>query len=309
MGGIARTKAPSGLGRKPIIITVFVSLISLAVFCVFGNVRSVPSPLLSLTLFEEQEERKTSGEERETSGEEREIEYRQAVTSRLHPSIIENPDRLPRPICRATGGCARPYFPLLMTVECPKQANADVSTSGAWIISANYLYILDQRLADAILTFVSGDLLELGAGLGCYSHYFRDSRKLSRVVAVEGASNVAELTGGFVFQADLTQEHNFGHFHWVITLEVAEHIPKQFEDVYIRNIVSTSPYGIIISWALPGQGGVGHVNPQTNEYVIELMSRQGYDFDLKTTQFLRGQADVDWFKRTTMVFTRRPVKK
>jgi hypothetical protein len=289
-------KAPSGLGRKPIIIVIFVSLISLVVLCVFGNVQSVPSPLLF------QEEVGAQSAIRKITEEGKEM---QAVTSRLHSSVIENLDKLPRPICRATGGCARPYFPHLMFVECPKQANAGVSTSGAWIISENYLYILDKPLADAILTFVSGDLLELGAGLGCYSHYFRDSGKLSRVVAVEGASNVAELTGGFVSQADLTQEHNFGHFDWAISLEVAEHIPKQFEDIFIANIVNTSPYGIILSWALPGQGGVGHVNPQTNEYVIKLMSRQGYGFDYNKTQHLREHAVLDWFKRTTMVFTRR----
>jgi hypothetical protein len=292
MGRFSRMKAPSGLGRTPIIIImIFVALISLVVF----HVRSAKSPVLV----------GAQSAIRKPSGEVREMENRQAVTSKLPLPVSEQPDKLPRPICRATGGCARPYFPSLNYVECPKQADVAVSTTGAWIISANYLYFLDQKMTDAILTFVSGDLLELGAGLGCYSHYFNDSRKLSRVVAVEGASNVAELTGGFVTQADLTQEHNFGHFDWVISLEVAEHIPKEFEDTYIRNIVSTSPSGIIISWARPGQGGVGHVNPQTNEYVIELMSRHGYDFDRMKTQLLRETADIDWFKLTTMVFTKR----
>jgi hypothetical protein len=82
--------------------------------------------------------------------------------------------------------------------------------------------------------------------------YFRDSKELSSVVSVEGAINVAELTDALVSQADLTHEHNFWHFDWAITLEVAEHIPKQFEDTFIRNIVSTLPKGIIISWAVPG---------------------------------------------------------
>jgi hypothetical protein len=303
MGGIARVKAPSGLGRKTILSLTFVTLISLVVFSISGNVSSVPSPSLSTTPTEEQVGAQSAF--RKTSGE---MDNRQAVTSRLPLLVSEHPDKMPRPICKTSlGACVRPYFPKPLEAKCPDKLNADldVSSSGAWVISENFVYNFDQRLADAILTFVSGDVLELGAGLGCYSHYFRDSRKLSRVVSVEGAANVAELTGDLVSQADLTQDHNFGHFDWAITLEVAEHIPKQFEDTYIRNIISTSPKGIIISWAVPNQPGTGHVNGQTNQYVIELMNRHGYDFDQSKTTYLREQAQLGWFKHTSMVFTRR----
>ncbi len=38
-------------------------------------------------------------------------------------------------------------------------------------------------------------------------------------------------------------------YDWIISLEVAEHIPAQFESIYIDNLVKHAKEGIILSWA------------------------------------------------------------
>ena len=46
---------------------------------------------------------------------------------------------------------------------------------------------------------------------------------------------------------------------WVMSLEVAEHIPPQFTDAFLRNVRCHARVGAVISWALPSQrGGLGH---------------------------------------------------
>jgi 2-polyprenyl-3-methyl-5-hydroxy-6-metoxy-1,4-benzoquinol methylase len=49
-------------------------------------------------------------------------------------------------------------------------------------------------------------------------------------------------------------------YDWIISLEVAEHIPEIYEAVYLDNIFRHAKEGIILSWAVPGQGGLSHIN-------------------------------------------------
>lgn len=208
------------------------------------------------------------------------------------------------PICEtAQGTCVHPKFPNPETVTCPVRADLQATSTGAYILPIGYTYRFDQSFANAILKVVfGGSVLELGAGLGCYTYYLNQSGTFTSVSGYEGASNVNELTDGFVKQADLAEESNLGQFDWVICLEVAEHIPAEFEATFVANIIRPSPKGIVLSWALPDQPGSGHVNGKTNEYVISLMGSKGFHYDEEKTSFLRNQAELSWFKDTTMVF-------
>jgi hypothetical protein len=60
--------------------------------------------------------------------------------------------------------------------------------------------------------------------------------------------------------------------------------------------------GLILSWALPGQGGCGHLNEQPNEYVIEQMLEKGFAFDEGESLKLRATVRWWWFENTLMVF-------
>ena len=209
--------------------------------------------------------------------------------------------------------CVQPYYPTPKTITCPVVDELKNSETGAYILPKNFVYRFDQSFAKAILNILNNNatsdgstVLELGAGLGCYTHYFNASGKLSRIAGYEGAANVNELTNGFIKHADLTEEHDFGQFDWVISLEVAEHIPSEFEAIFVANLLKPSPKGIVLSWALPDQPGSGHVNGKTNEYVISLLKTKGYEFNSEKTQVLRSQAELGWFKGTTMVFLKSP---
>ena len=100
------------------------------------------------------------------------------------------------------------------------------------------------------------------------------------------------MSGGLIKQANLTLKQDFGQiFDWVICLEVAEHFPDGYESIFVENLISNSPKGIILSWALPTEPCSGHVNAKANDYVIALMRSNAYDFDAKKTRNLDGSRE------------------
>ena len=215
------------------------------------------------------------------------------------------------PTCQVDGNhCVKPYS-VPESVGCLKQSSPTIDSSGAWYLPQNFMYKFDQKFANAALDRVisGGSVLELGAGLGCYTYYFRDSGKVLSIDGYEGAANVEEMSEGFIKQADLTKIQDFGGapsaqqlYDWVVCMEVAEHIPPEHEHTFLINLVSHAKRGVLLTWGVLGQGGHGHVNLKSNAYVIGVLKSFGYEYDEDTSLYLRGEAQFNWFKESTMVF-------
>lgn len=47
-------------------------------------------------------------------------------------------------------------------------------------------------------------------------------------------------------------------YDWITCLEVAEHIPRTFQDTFVANLNCNALKGLILSWAPPGQAGRGN---------------------------------------------------
>ena len=119
----------------------------------------------------------------------------------------------------------------------------------------------------------------------------------------DGNPNTSEITNGICEVLDLSTNIIFDEpFSWVLSLEVGEHLPKKFEDTFINNLHFNNKDGIILSWAIKGQPGDGHVNCQNNNYIKNKICKLGYVNDKKMEHKLRKKAGVRWFKKTIMVF-------
>ena len=136
---------------------------------------------------------------------------------------------------------------------------------------------VDKPLAEYLRDHVFKDktVIDLGAGLGHYGKIFMEEHSpVISWVGFDGAMNVQNATDGLVRYMDLTQPHAADERpcikgDWVLSLEVAEHIPPQFTDSYIRNIRCSCRIGAVVSWALPSQtGGLGHVNTKHQKDAI-----------------------------------------
>lgn len=214
------------------------------------------------------------------------------------------------PTCKLPeGGCIEVGYPNPKSVPCPfkRKVRASHGETGSWVLKDDFAYFFDQKLADGLMgLFNQGDrVIELGAGLGCYSYYYHSSKKLASISPSDGVADIANRTEGFVQTRDLTKEQSFqeDRSDWVVCLEVAEHVPKEGQDVFVGNILKTSPTNLVLSWGVPAQrGGLGHVNLRTNDYVVDLMKEHGYTHDEPVSQRLRDEAQLGWFKISLMVF-------
>lgn len=93
----------------------------------------------------------------------------------------------------------------------------------------------------------------------------------------------------------------------VLSLEVGEHLPEAAEQIFLDTITSHCTGKLVMSWALPGQPGVGHINCKPQEYIMDEVKRRGFLLDVEATVDARKNVDdnTDWFRRTLLVFQRK----
>jgi SAM-dependent methyltransferase len=110
---------------------------------------------------------------------------------------------------------------------------------------------------------------------------------------------------------DLTSRNDrpFGSgFDVVLSLEVAEHLPKQAADRFV-GLLTRLGKRVIFTAATPGQGGRDHVNEQPAEYWIERFARHGFSLDearsLKWREEWKEAGTAPWYNRNLLVFVER----
>jgi len=171
------------------------------------------------------------------------------------------------------------------------------------IANANTLHKFDSGLSKALLGFLEdqNEIVDFGCGNADYSKILINQGK--KVDAFDGNPNTPEMTGGVGKILDLSKEFDLGkQYECVISLEVGEHIPPEYEQIFIDNITKHSKQCIILSWALPGQGGAGHVNERDNSYIKNEFQKRGYKSWDEAENLFRNAATFSWFKNTIMVF-------
>ena len=165
----------------------------------------------------------------------------------------------------------------------------------------------DSSLALAMLDFFPKNefMWDIGCGLGDYCTIF--DYHGYEIIGVEGTPGIQEI-GNFhtIYEADLTSPGNKFAPRNAICLEVGEHIEPDREKDFLRNLSKMTSDRLVLSWAVPGQGGQGHVNELSNNEVIRKMFEFGFYLDLETTLRLREEASFWWFKQSLMAFRRVP---
>ncbi|CAJ1383514.1 unnamed protein product [Effrenium voratum] len=188
------------------------------------------------------------------------------------------------------------------------QASQDlaIAPSGAWVgTEAAGYHMHDRPLADALITFFQSreavSVGDFGCGLGLY---VRDMRAAGlRAGGFDGNPATWEITDGRCLQADLSRHLDLGtRWDWVLSLEVAEHIPRQFETLFLENLVRHTCSGMVLSWG--NQAGEGHVNLRTSEEVEAMLANYGFQSLRAATAELRALATLPWLQSTVLVFQR-----
>ncbi|KAK3607498.1 hypothetical protein CHS0354_031117 [Potamilus streckersoni] len=202
---------------------------------------------------------------------------------------------------------------LMGQIQCQTIAEEGTKTShtGGWCRQESKedsgKHWTDKDLAKALAELFKGkSVASFGDGPGRYKQLIEGAGKGVIYDAYDGAPFCEETSEGRVKFMDLTlPQFGLPMYDWVISLEVAEHIPKQFEGVYLDNINRHAREGVVLSWAVPGQGGYGHVNERFFDYVVKIMEKNELYFDREQSQVLQKAATVKWLKDNVNVYVRR----
>lgn len=189
----------------------------------------------------------------------------------------------------------------------------NISYTGAWLFGGAALqsqHLFDKRLADGIVALANQlghtKAYDFGCGEGKYTQLLNSSG-----IQTEGFDG-NPCTGSYsnCYVQDLT-DASFSKEPrpFVVSLEVCEHVPKELEEVLLSTIDRHVDVGgtLVLSWAIVGQGGLGHVNCQNNDYVIAKLRSMGYTYEAAHSKTLRQASDgrvAPWFSNTILVFSK-----
>ncbi|MGH9361146.1 MAG: class I SAM-dependent methyltransferase [Thermoanaerobaculia bacterium] len=152
-------------------------------------------------------------------------------------------------------------------------------------------------------------VIDLGCGVGFYADHLE--RKGFEVYAVEGTEGIQTIAlFKRIISFDLSRPIDFTlPLSSVISLEVGEHLLPEQEEVFLDNLCKFCRDRLVLSWAVPGQGGYGHYNERTNDAIICRLFDRDFILDARGTDFLRQSFDhreAPYFRNTLMTFRRIP---
>lgn len=119
-------------------------------------------------------------------------------------------------------------------------------------------------------------VVDVGSGVGAWSRAFRENG-VEAVISIDGdyvdRAKLLVPADSFV-PTDLETATDIGRHDLAICLEVAEHLSDDRAEGFVDLLVSAAPR-ILFSAAIPGQGGVHHINEQWQSYWRQKFEARG----------------------------------
>jgi len=171
-----------------------------------------------------------------------------------------------------------------------------------------------QYAAEAILSQVIevrpsiASAIDIGCGVGTWLN----------VLQKYGVGDIQGVDGPWVEQkyleipSECFRAYNFQNaeieisfnrrYDLAICLEVAEHIPQSKANAFVRNLTTLSDL-ILFSAAIPGQGGLGHINEQWPSYWASLFLENGYVAkDILRFRFWNDNEIPLWYRQNIILY-------
>lgn len=186
-----------------------------------------------------------------------------------------------------------------------------IQSNGAWQgEKVAHAHFFDHQLCKEMTRFFSEEkaqsVIDFGCGTGEYVKQIRQEGIAAD--GIDGNPDTPAISNGICSVKDFSVPFQLErNYDWVMSLEVGEHLPKEYEQIFIENLIRHADKGIVLSWAKKGQGGHGHVNEQNNDYIKEIFRQKGWVNDVASEQRLRNASYpiYFWYYDTVMVF-RKP---
>ncbi len=167
------------------------------------------------------------------------------------------------------------------------------STSSARAVIGLVLALPIGRIATAV---------DVGCGIGTWGAEL--IRQGIDVVGVDGNyidTNALHIPPSQFVPHDLTTPLDLDRrFDLVVSVEVIEHLSAEFERQFVADLVRHGDL-VLFSGAIPGQGGLHHVNERWASHWVQLFADHGYRLFDVIRPALWKDSSVDWWYRQNIL--------
>jgi len=168
------------------------------------------------------------------------------------------------------------------------------------------------RSAEAIVPLVlklvpARSVVDVGCGDGSWLAVFR-RHGVKEVLGVDGDyvdRETLQIPRECFEARDLTVPLEIKRgFDLAISLEVAEHLPPESAEVFVKGLTELAPV-VLFSAAIPFQGGTHHVNEQWQDRWAGLFRERGYAaVDFVRKRVWQNEEVEFWYAQNTLLFAR-----
>lgn len=122
---------------------------------------------------------------------------------------------------------------------------------------------------------------------------------------------ISPLVLPFIRQEDASLPCKWPQVDLAMSIEVAEHILPERSEMFCDNIAYAARRWVVMTAATPTQRGTGHFNGRPQEFWIDLMDINGYNYRGRLTRqvgrVLKAVGRYGWLKDNLMIFEREDV--
>lgn len=146
-------------------------------------------------------------------------------------------------------------------------------------------------------------VIDVGCGMGAWAKVARDQG--CEVCGVDGAP-ISErvLIPECFLQADLLEGFDCSGWDLAICMEVGEHLPLSSASALVSGLCGAR--FVLFSAAVPGQGGIGHLNEQWQSWWSDLFHAAGYSGTEDVRSFFWQARDIAPYYRQNVILYARP---
>lgn len=164
-----------------------------------------------------------------------------------------------------------------------------------------------KAVVPVIMSLRSGakSVVDIGCGTGTWLREYA-AQGMNEILGIDGSDppdDLRQIDRTLMIKHDLSkplQIHR--HFDIAQSLEVAEHLDPSLAHFLVDTLTELSDF-IVFGAAIPGQGGVNHVNEQWQSFWIEKFERRGYvALDALRPRIWNSSDVCWWYAQNTFIF-------
>lgn len=156
--------------------------------------------------------------------------------------------------------------------------------------------------------YTINSVIDFGCGVGTWLAEFKEFNSDVVIRGMdfgEADKDQIQIPENSFERVDLSKKISLERkYDLAISVEVAEHLHEKCSDTFVDNLCNASDV-VLFSAAVPGQGGVEHLNEQPLHYWIEKFKDRGFNcYDIIRPHFWNDKDVEVWYRQNAFLYVK-----